>query len=299
MKAYRFTGTTITTPGAWLGVPIDVYHGHVQPAVAGRFVTAGSLTRAERSMEHFWAFCAWNPDREPPEENTDALRLGKAAHVLAFQPELFGEQFVVSPYSEYRSGEAKEWKAATLGAGALPIKEAELTKLLRMADKLRKDPDATKLFQNGLPEMSFMAKDEATGIWMLTRPDFTPGSSGRGLVDYKTTEDGSFSAFGRSVFNYDYDMQAALALDVVAAATGEMRPCMWFVAQEKKPPFAVSVHRTEPDQIMQAKRRIRDLLDGIARCVETNVWPGYGPAQPIQTPYYIQRRIEEQEYAAV
>ena len=299
MKAYRWNGTKIAAAGAWLGVPIDVYHGHVQPAVEGHFVTAGSLGRAERSLEHFYCYAPWNPDKEPPDTDTDALRLGKAAHVLAFQPELFAEQFVLSPYADYRSGEAKAWKAQTMGAGALPIKEAELAKLLRMADKLRKDPDASKLFQNGMPEMSFMAKDPITGIWMLTRPDFTPGSAGRGLCDYKTTADGAFGAFGRSVFNYNYDIQAALALDVVALATGEMRPCMWFVAQEKDPPFAVSVHRTEPDQILQAKRRIRDLLDQIARSIETGVWPGYGPAQPIQTPYYIQRRIEEQEYAAV
>lgn len=298
MRAYRFDGTAISTPGAWMGVPIDTYHGLIQPAVDGHFVTAGSLARAERSMEHFWCYCAWNPEKEPPDLDTDALRLGKAAHVLAFQPDLFAEQFVISPYAEYRSGEAKGWRKEVLDNGMLPMKEAEMARLLRMADKLRKDPDASKLFQNGLPEMSFMAKDPATGIWMLTRPDFTPGSSGRGLVDYKTTADGSFAAFGRSVFNYDYDIQAALALDVVAAATGEMRPCMWFVAQEKDPPFAVSVHRTEPDQLLQAKSRIRDLLDGIARCIETKVWPGYGPAQPIQTPYYIQRRIEEQAYAA-
>jgi PDDEXK-like domain of unknown function (DUF3799) len=295
MKAYKWNGR-ITAPGAWLGVPINSYHAIDQPAVEGCFVTASGLGRAERSLEHFWAYCPWNPEREPPDVDTDALRIGKAGHVLAFQPDLFEAQFAMSPYADYRSGEARAWKQTTLASGRLPMKEAELTPLLRMADKLRKDPDASKLFQNGMPEMSFAAKDDATGIWMLTRPDFTPASAGRGLCDYKTTVNGAFEAFGRSVFNYGYDIQAALALDVVAAATGELRPCMWFISQEKDPPFAVSVHRTEPDQLLQAKRRIRDLLDRIARAIETGVWPGYGPAQPVQTPFYIQRRIEEAEY---
>lgn len=299
MRAYKFNGTAISTPGAWLGVPIDTYHGLQGAAVEGPFMTASMFGRAERSMLHLFAYAPWNPDREPPEENTDALRLGKAAHVLAFQPDLFSEQFVISPHAEFRSGEAKAWKSATLASGKLPLKEEEMSRLLRMADVLRKDPDASKLFQNGLPEMSFMAKDEATGIWLLTRPDFTPGSSGRGICDYKTTADGSFAAFGRAAFNYGYDIQAALALDVVAQATGEMRPCFWIISQEKEAPFAVSVHRFEPDQILHAKRRIRDLLDQIARCLESGVWPGYGPAQPVQTPYWVQRRIEEEVWGGV
>ena len=38
--------------------------------------------------------------------------------MLAFQPELFAEQFALSPYADYRSGEAKAWKASTMRAPA-------------------------------------------------------------------------------------------------------------------------------------------------------------------------------------
>ena len=180
------------------------------------------------------------------------------------------------------------------------MKEAELAKLLRMADKLRKDPDASKLFQNGMPEMSFMAKDPITGIWMLTRPDFTPGSAGRGLCRLQDHCRRRFGAFGRSVFNYDYDIQAALALDVVAAGNRRdapvhvvRRPGEGPAVRGQRPP-----HRARPDHAGKAPhpRPARPELPAASK-----QGYGLGMAQPNRSrrPYYIQRRIEEQEYAAV
>lgn len=294
MRAYKWSGNKISKPGAYVGLPIDVYHGD---PVSGRYVTASALGRASRSMAHFWAYCPWNPDREPPDVDTDALRLGRASHVLAFQPDLFESQFATCPYGDdYRVREARLWKE-TLSPDLLPLKPKELATILRMASALRKSEDARNLFRNGLPEMSFVAKDEATGLYMLSRPDFTPAHHQRGLVDYKTTVDGAWEAFGRSAFNYGYDLQGALALDVVAAATGELRPAYWIVAQEKEPPYCVSVHRMEADQILYGKRRVRDLLDRIAWAIEAGEWPGYGPAQSLVTPYYVQRQIEAAENA--
>ena len=290
MKVFKWNGEKISRPGAYLGLPIDVYH---DDPVTGRFVTAGSLSRAARSLKHFWTFCQWNPEKEPPDVDVDALRLGKASHLLAFEPELFERQFEVCPYGDdYRSKDARDWKAE-LRPDVLPIKPKEHLNILRMADVLRKDPDARDLFKNGMPEMSFVAKDEATGIYTLARPDFTPASNRRGLVDYKTSQDGSWDAFGRAAFNYDYDLQVGLALDTVAQSTGEIRPGFWMVVQEKEPPYAVSIHRWEPDQILYGRRRVRDLLDRIGRAIETGEWPGYGPPQPLKTPFFIQRAIDE------
>jgi len=294
LKAYRWNGDKISRAGAYVGLPIEVYHGD---PVAGRYVTASSLGRADRSLAHFWAYCPWNPDRYPMDETSDALRLGQCSHVLAFQPELFTGQFAISPYEDYRTKEARVWKETAIASGRLPIKVAEHANALRMADALRKNEDARLLFARGLPEISFMAKDEATGIWMLTRPDFTPAAPGRGLVDYKTSADGSWEGFGRSAYSYGYDIQAALALDVVAQATGELRPCMWHVVQEKEPPYVVSVHRWAPEQIMHAKRKVRDLLDKIAFAIESGEWPGYGPAQSLIPPTWMRREIERAEEA--
>jgi hypothetical protein len=294
MRAFAWNGEKIAKPGAYVGLPIDVYHGD---PVVGRFVTAGSLSRASRSLAHFWAYCQWNPQHEPPDIDVDALRFGKAAHLLAFEPELFDRQFAVCPYGDdYRPRDAKQWKAE-LSPTLMPLRPREHITLLRMSDALRKDPEARALFAHGLPEMSFVAKDEATGIWMLTRPDFTPASAGRGLADYKTSADGAWEAFGRAAFSYDYDLQVGLALDVVAASTGEMRPTMWFVVQEKEPPFCVSIHRWEADQILYGRRRVRELLDRIAFAIESGEWPGYGAAQSLHTPFYVRRKIEEQEQA--
>lgn len=289
MRAFKYTGGQITVPGAYVGVPISDYHNDV---CASRFVTASSLKRAKRSMAHFWSYCPWNPDHEPPDVDTDALRLGKVAHVEALEPERVKDVIAVSPYADYRTKEAGEWKAAQLAAGLVPVKQAEYAVIQRMAAQLRAHPEALALFRNGLPEITFAARDEPTGIWRLTRPDFTPAAAGRGLCDYKTCADASYGAFGRQAFDLGYDLQVALALDVVAEVTGEMRPTMWFVAQEKAPPFAVSVHHWDADQIQHGRRQVRTLLDNIARCVESGVWPGYGEARSIETPFWVQKEID-------
>jgi len=294
MKAFRYDGRPIAVPGAWAGV--DIAHYHSGALCIGPSVSSSGLKRAAKTPAHFYAYSPWNPDCEAAEDTT-ALRLGKVAHVLALEPERFRTICAVSPYDDYRTKEAREWRDATVDSGLIPLKAAELLPLQRMADALRKHPDALALFRNGLPELTFAAKDEATGIWMLSRPDFVPGDPGRGLVDYKTATDAGPEAFGAAAFNYGYHMQVALALDVVAAATGELRPTCWHVVQEKEPPFAVAVYRYEADQVMYGRREVRRLLDLLARCRDAGEWPGYGEPQSIVTPFWARKEMEANGYA--
>ena len=282
MKAYRYNGQQIAAPGAYADVPIDTYHSG--RLCVGRSVSTTSLKRALRSPAHFWARSAWNPNREP-EERSDALDEGAAAHCQALEPEKFAAGFVVSSYDDFRGKEARLWRESMRASGKTVLTEDQHVRIGRMADRLRRHRDALSLFRDGLAELTFAAQDEQTGLWMLTRPDFLPASAGRGPVDYKTTRNAEPEAWSRQAFDLGYHVQAALALDVIKAVTGEERSTFWMVVQEKDTPFAVSVVRWEPEQISVGQMMVRNALNRLADCLqrhdagapEDEAWPRLHP----------------------
>ena len=291
MQAIRYKGQPIAKSGAYFGVPIEDYHsGHL---CDGWSVSSSSLKRMLQSPAHYWAACKRNPEREP-EERSDALDMGAAAHCAALEPEKFAEQFVVSEYDDFRSKEARAWREAARGTGKIVLTEDQHRTVKRMAARLAQEPEALALFRDGLPELTFAHQDEHTGLWLLARPDFVPADPSRGLVDYKTARTADPGAWSRQAFDLAYPLQAALALHVVEKATGEKRPTFWFVVQESASPHVVTTLRLEPEQIAYGRQQMRDALDRLARCIETGRWPGYveGPTSVV-TPRYLSHLIEE------
>lgn len=291
MKAYRYKGQPIAAPGAYADVPIEAYHSGA--LCVGPSVSSTGLKRVLRSPAHFYAHSSWNPEREP-EERSEALDLGAAAHCAALEPDKFAAGFAISEYDDFRTKEAKLWREGLRAEGVVVLTKDQAARVERMADALRRHDLAVALFRNGLAELTLAAVDEPTGLWLLSRPDFVPAAPARGLVDYKTAANGEPGKWSRQAFDLGYDLQAALALYVAELATGEKRPTFWMVVQETEAPFAVTVMRWEPEQIAYGRGRMRDALDRLARARDANAWPAYS-TEPVSvvTPGYLTKQIEE------
>lgn len=290
MKAFRFTGK-IAVPGAYVGVPMATYH---DGPCDGFSVSSSSIRRFMRSPEHYWATSPFNPERaERPD--TAAMAIGRAAHCLAFELDAFGRHFAVRPeeWKDYRTKEAQLWKETVIADGKTPLTPEDMTTVQAMVERLRAEPEAVALFRHGLPELTLAAKDEATGIWLLSRPDYIPASPARGPVDYKTTNDAAPEKWSRSAFDFGYHIQAALMIETIKAITGVEREFVWMVVQETSAPYSVVTMRWEPEQIAYGRRRLRDALDRMARCIERQEWPGYPSPSSVVTPFYIRKDIEE------
>jgi len=291
MRAYRYTGGKITKPGAYVHVHIDAYHsGNLCEGVS---ISSTGLRRVLESPAHYFAFSPLNPDRIEDATDTRALRLGKAAHCAALEPEKFDAQFAISSYPDFKTAAAREERDKLENAGVIVLKQSEHDEIQAMAKAIRRDETAVSLFRDGLPEMTFAAKDEATGIWLLSRPDFVPAHPERGLVDYKTAANAEPEAWSRHAYSLGYHVQAGLACHVVEAVTGEKRDCFWFCVQEKSAPYVVQAARLDQDQIEFGKRQVRLALDRLAKCIETGQWPAYGgAAYDIDPPYHVRKLME-------
>lgn len=268
MKAFKYDGKPITKDGIYVDVPMDDYHsGHL---CAGRSVSSTALKRAARpkgSLKHYFAKSPYNPERVI-EPRTEALDFGQAAHCRAFEPEKFDGQYLVSPYPDFKTKEAQQWKAGHIAEGRVVLTAGQFMTVARMAVALKAEPMAVSLFADGLPELTYVAKDEATGIYMLTRPDFQPASLARGPTDYKTAVSAEPEKWSRQAFDLGYHVQVGLALHVMELVEGEKRPTFWMIPQEKEEPYAVGVMRWEPDQIAYGQRIMRRSLDNLGRAFE-------------------------------
>ncbi|QDH92844.1 exonuclease VIII [Gordonia phage Bakery] len=219
-----------------------------------------------------------NPRKEKRE-----FDFGHVAHTLVLGT---GSEIEIVEAADWRTKAAKEKRDAAYAAGSVPILAHEYEAAQDMFVAVREHPRASGLFEEGRPEVSVYADDPATGVRRRARPDWlTHLRSGRlAIVDYKTTTNASPASFATSIAKYRYDMQCDWYLDVCEQAGLGENPAFLFVAQEKEPPYAVSVNELTADDVRDAHRLNRFAIDLYARCTETNTWPGWDSINLIELP---------------
>lgn len=273
----------ISAPGVY-DFPIDEYHGDccVGPSVSG----SGLVTLEQLSPAHYWQGSYHNPDREP--FDTAALAFGRACHAWILGEPEFQKYFVVSPFDDYRTKEARNWRDEQTKT---IVKKSQLDAIRAMGESILKTPLVKNAFKDGKPEQSLIWQDKETGIWLKTRPDWLPNSIPF-VPNYKTTRSARPESFARHAFELGYHQGAALCLDGLREVLGWANPSYYFVAQEKEPPYVASiVVMTEPD-IEWGRLLNRRALRTLARCLDKGEWPGYATgAVEIQMPAWAEKQL--------
>jgi hypothetical protein len=251
----------IALPGVY-EMPSDEYHAHAALSSSG----------ARRLLPPSCpALFRWHRDNpQPPNRVFD---FGHAAHrmVLGDGPEL-----VVIDVRDWRTKAAQEARDEAYDAGKVPLLAAEYEAVQLMAAEQRRHPAAFER-GSGKPEQSLFTQDEATGVWLRARVDWLPESvDGRiTLTDYKTTVSAEPAAFARSVARFGYFQQAAFYIDVVKALGIADEVGFQFIAQEKTPPYLVTVFELDEYALRIGRSRNRLAIETFARCVERDEWPDY------------------------
>jgi hypothetical protein len=287
--------TAIHKPGVY-DLPIDAYHG--QPCDGPSISASGLKTILLQSPAHYWAESSLNPKAE--RSDTRALRIGKAAHAWVLGEPEFAKYFVVSPFDEFRTKEAKEWSDSQ---SRVVLKSAELDTIRAMAEALRAQPSVAGAFQGrGQMERSLIWRDAETGIWMKARPDWLPDDPAHYFAqEYKTAVSAEPGKAGRQAFDLGYDIQAALLLDGIRAVMGIEPLGVAHVVQEKEPPYAATLLMFDRDQIEFGRRRYRLALERFAERLadhqaglpEAVAWPGYATEpQYFTTPYWVTQAMQ-------
>lgn len=286
---------TPLAPGLHYDVPLADYLGD---CCAGPSISRSGLwTIDAKSPAHYYAESYLNPDREERDE-TAALRVGTAAHLLALEPDRFNAAYAFKPAGmNFSTKDGKAWRDSAVAAGKRVLDAGETKAVHGIAVALSRHPFAARALANTHPEATAVWRDPETGVWLKVRPDALPYKPMHRpfSVQIKTTEDASPAAFERSVWAYGYHLGAAMEIDILRALGWHSTPDALLIAVEKKPPYVVTLVRLRDDAIAWGRHQYRRALRRFADCLAAGKWPAYGDdVREIGLPEWAARQLERQ-----
>lgn len=234
----------------------------------------------------------------PQDNDTPALLFGRAAHKYILEPYDFFNEFAVAPVCDRRTKEGKEIYATFLkeSEGKDVITAEQFQQLQEMLDAMTSTPFAKKLL-DGEHEKSFFWTDEDTDIACKCRPDSYNERYGI-IVDYKTCQSAEPRKFMNHSIDLNYDLQAAYYMDGISKCLGKDFKFV-FIAQEKTPPYAVSIFECSDEYIKSGRDMYKTMLQTYKDCTETDNWYGYMGADAeilsLGVPNWLKNMIEEGE----
>ena len=288
-------GEVITENGAYR-VSMSWYHS--QGICDGPSISSTGLRKLALQSPHaFWKTSDWNKDRYPEKDIGDALILGRAAHAIILGDEVFDDHFIYVPHdapprptktqiaaferdgkwSDSAAPRAEFWKTFDAkAAGRLLLTEGQVEKIMYMADNIADTPEAVEVLTSELTEISLIWKDEATGIWIKSRPDCLP-TNGVDFGDLKTFSpkgaDLILSAM-RAVTDHGYVLQMALASMGAEIVLGGAADNCALVFVQTTEPYEVIPISLDVDAMYWGKVLCRHGLDLAAHGLKTGEWPG-------------------------
>lgn len=173
-----------------------------------------------------------------------AAELGTLIHELVLEDKA---EWVLSPYDDFRSKAAKEWKAEQTGT---IVKPDEMETITRTADAIRNHPLAAQLIESCELEQKLTAKVE--GIEFVGYADGI--SKDRKIIfDLKTTA--QFDQFKWQAFKNDFDLQAS-----VYKLFGD-NPSYYFIVAETVTPYRVQIFGTSTEFFDNGDRKLEYAID--------------------------------------
>lgn len=254
--------------GIHADIPADAYHQRIR-GVANK----GLLDRIRRAPAVAKHWLDGGEDDETP-----ALRFGKIAHHAILEPELYARRYAIAPeFGDCRSKENKATRDAWRRdhAGQIEITGEEARCIGGMVASLRSHPLASQIIRDGQSELTAIWEDKRTGLRCKARADYWVAKHGM-LVDVKTCEDASKEGFRKSIANWGYHRQDPFYREGFLVCGADVRHFL-FVAVEKKEPYLVAVHSLAPQVVEQGHASVREDMQTLATCLETDEWPGLDP----------------------
>jgi len=254
----------ITEPGVY-DIPEADYHA--DPVPGGSLSSSGARKLLPPSCP---ALYRWERDHPEPKRH---FEYGTAAHRMVLG---LGAEWVLLDYPDYRTKAAQQARDDARAAGAVPILSPELEQITAMAEAIREHPLAGPLLcrEDVQPEQSLFWHDDEFGIWRRARLDAVRSGARLFIADYKTTACAEPERFGKSIANYGYHAQGAWYQDAAAELLGD-DPAFLLVAQEKTPPYLVTVCELDQPAIAAGRSLNRRAMEVYRDCTEAGIWPGY------------------------
>jgi glycine/D-amino acid oxidase-like deaminating enzyme len=262
--------TKVTGPGVY-DLPAEDYHA--DPVLGGSLSSTGARTLLPPSCPALFQY-----EHEHGAPTKRVWEIGSAAHKLILG---IGPKLVLVDRPRWDTNEVKKELKEIRERGDIPLKLADYEQIRAMAKALGVHPFAGQLFKpgTGRPEQTLVWQDRETGVWCRALLDWLPfpTASGRIVIpDYKSCLSAAPDKFARAMADHGYHIQLAWYLAGVRALDlGDERSVGVLVAQEKTPPYLVTVAQPDPTAMRMGEIRMREALRLYAECIASGRWPGY------------------------
>lgn len=194
-----------------------------------------------------------------PAPSSKVIDLGQLAHmfVLGGNPEIFA----VSPYPNFMTKVAKEWKAEQIANGKSVIDQKQYDAIAQIVDNIEQHPMSKKLIKgdNVKHEIEMYATAEEVKLRGKADAMLIEGDSIT-ITDIKTTA--QFDDWKYKSMRRHYDLQAAV-YSLIGAASQKKSPSLanfYFCVVETVAPYRVQYHHASIDFIEHGETKLANCL---------------------------------------
>lgn len=275
----------VTEPGIY-DLTAEAYHR--DPVPEGSLSASGVKKLLLPSCPALYKF-----ERDHGQPHKKTFDFGHAAHkvVLGVGPEI-----VKVDFDDWRTSAAQAERAQAHADGKVPLLAKDYQTVLDMAVALRAHPLASRLFGAGTgePEVAMFWRDLETGIWRRSMVDWlrNQGTDRPLIVDFKGLAKVDPASLGKAMVDYGYAGQADFYLDgAKALGLVDDDAAFLFVAQQKTPPYLITVFQPDPDALCYGRDTNRRAIEIFAACQESGVWPSFSDEiEEIALPPWVARQ---------
>ena len=220
-------------------------------------------------------------------QESEAMLLGSAVHMLALEPERFDAEYVVldgpineskkppGPYGRDTKAFQKWLDAEMMQQCRKVLVREEFAESLAIAKAFQAHPEimaimasrAEKLFESEY-SMEYEIGDDK--VEMKCKIDFVCPSD-RLIVDLKTTSDPSPYAWSWSAEDFGYHRQAAIYSDAMEAKYGEPFRFLFGVVRSKEP-YEAAVYELDAESIQRGRSEYVALIEEYIDRKASNDW---------------------------
>ena len=204
---------------------------------------------------------------------TPAMQWGSLVDCLTTTPELVEEEIRISPFSSYRTKEAKKWRDEQLAVGKTIITQPQFDEGVKASEMLMQtNVQSAEIFDGSLKQVIIGAK--ISGVQFKGLVDLAPVGKDY-LVDLKTTGmDFTLEGFSKAIANFGYHVQAGLYLALWNSTHPEdTRQRFKIVWQSSNPPYEVCVTELHRDEISAGLKTALRLLGKLKHAAQEEHWP--------------------------
>lgn len=280
--------------GIHYDVPMEAYLGN---PVEGHSVSASNLTALETACPRIaWWESYLNPERVI--EDTAATAFGTMFHTLLLENIVaFDRRYRIQPDDlNLNSKDGRAFKDECEKGGFEIVKQEAFDRACAMVKAMVANPAIEGAFASGRQEVTLIWKDEETGLYCKSRPDWF--CADRALaVDIKTAASVKPDKWLMDAVKFGYHRQTAFCL-MGLEALGIVDPVYMHAAIEKDAPFLTQPFLLPDDLIAWGRKQCRANLRRWADCLARDHWPGYvdGIATPA-LPDWMNRQMEAADIA--